>query len=86
MNDYTAFRNACQTILNSPKTNEYARAYALMGVKIANGVVPPYIAGMSVTQEEMIQSQALYILSNIQHWRDPSAKSVRAILKAFTKE
>lgn len=30
--------------------------------------------------------QCLYILNNIQHWRHPSAKNVRVVLKAFVKE
>ena len=29
--------------------------------------------------------QCLYILNNISHWRNPEAKKVRAILKAFSK-
>ena len=30
--------------------------------------------------------QCLYILNNIQHWRNPNAKDVRIVLKAFVKE
>ena len=30
--------------------------------------------------------QCLYILGNISRWRNPEAKKVRAVLKAFSKE
>lgn len=39
---------------------------------------------LSLSGEEL-RVQCLYILNNIQHWRHPSAKDVRATLKAFTK-
>jgi hypothetical protein len=34
---------------------------------------------------EALKVQCLYILNNITHWRHPLAKSVRQVLKDFTK-
>jgi hypothetical protein len=36
-------------------------------------------------QGEALRVQCLYILSNITYWRHPLAKSVRQVLKDFTK-
>lgn len=62
-----AFGECCQRVLRSPKTDGYAKAYAK--------------AGLSMTDREMIRVQALYILSNIEHWRSDDAKMVRTELK-----
>jgi hypothetical protein len=83
----SAFIKACETILASMKTDPYTKSYAEMGIKIAEGYVPAYIAGLhAITQADLIRTQALYILNNIQNWREPEAKQVRLILKAAAKE
>jgi hypothetical protein len=81
-----AFIKACEIILAAMKTDPYAKSYAEMGIKIADGTIPDFIAGMHPSRDEMIRVQALYILNNIQNWREPAAKEVRLILKAAAKE
>ena len=34
---------------------------------------------------ETLRVQCLYILNNISHWRHPLAKSVREVLRTYTK-
>ena len=66
------FYRACQLIVdNSDK-------------KAVNWAVNYAKYGLTVTNEEEAKVQALYILSNIQHWRGEVAKDARALLKAFT--
>lgn len=57
---------ACEMILNS-KANGYAKTYAQHG--------------LSVSTVHEARVQALYILNNIQHWREPEAKDTREALK-----
>lgn len=64
-----AFNECCQRILNCDKANGFAKAYAR--------------AGLRMTDPEEIHVQAMYILSNIQHWHGNDAKLVRATLKQF---
>jgi hypothetical protein len=63
------FDEACQAILDDPKANGYAKAYAKAGLGMVG---------------HACNVQALYILNNIQHWRGPVAKQVRAVLKAIS--
>ncbi len=64
------FDEACQKIISDPKVDGYAKAYAKAGLGM-NGRVQ--------------QVQALYILNNLQYWRHPDAKAVRATLKEIGK-
>ena len=65
------FDDACQIILADPKADPYAQAYANRGI------------GM---EGEMRRVQALYIMSNLEKWRHPQAKEVRALLKDLGKK
>lgn len=67
MHGTLAFYECCSKILLAAKTNEYAKSYAR--------------AGLYLDAKDAIQTQALYILNNIKHWREPQAKMVRAELK-----
>lgn len=60
------FDEACQKIISDPKADGYAKTYAKAGV------------GMTGKEARV---QALYILNNLQYWRHPDAKAVRATLK-----
>ncbi len=64
------FYTACTAILHSPSANGYAKTYAKAG-QLLDG--------------EAARVQALYILSNITHWRAENAKQVRSFLKEFSK-
>ena len=60
------FHEACrQVLLHCP--NEYAKAYAN--------------AGLDLNETREIQTQALYILCNTQHWRGTLARDVKAALR-----
>lgn len=71
--DYQAFRRAATTV-RQEKPNGYAEAYAKAGLQIFAGQLPGDL-----------QSQSLYILSNISHWRHPAAKEIRETLKRLGK-
>lgn len=64
-----SFDEACNQIVASCP-NEYARAYAGAGIGMTG---------------EARRVQALYILSNITHWRGDRAKEVRTALKGYAK-
>lgn len=66
------FDEACTAILDDPKANGYAKAYAK--------------AGLGMTGEAR-RVQAIYILNNLVYWRVPIAKKVRKVLKeaSYTK-
>lgn len=64
------FDEACKLILDDPKSDPYAKTYAKAGI------------GM---EGEMRRVQALYILSNLSHWRNPQAKEIRALLREASK-
>lgn len=64
------FQEACQAILEDPKANPYAKAYAAAGLSFAGQLNPDFQ-----------RTQALYILSNLSHWRAPQTKEVRAALR-----
>lgn len=65
------FHRACRIVIVHCN-NEYARNYAR--------------AGLSLHDARSQQGQALYILSNISHWRGDLAKIVRDNLKRISKE
>ena len=69
----TVFKECCHTILKyrDQKALNYAVNYARYGLSISN--------------VEEAQVQALYILNNITHWRGEEAKAVRQALKEFSK-
>jgi hypothetical protein len=60
------FQEACQAILDDPKANPQALDLA----KLARN-----------EQHDALRVQAMYILSNLSHWRAPEAKEVRATLR-----
>ena len=72
MSSPVSFNVICRTVLVSSKTNEYAKAYAA--------------AGLGMTNPEEIRVQALYLLSNLSHWRGPEAKATKASLKLFANK
>ena len=60
--------------------NEYAKAYAdALDQAAYEGEI--YYG----SREHGLKMQALYILSNITHWRGDTAKAVRAYLKEYAK-
>ena len=70
MSSPVSFNVICRTVLISSKTNEYAKAYAA--------------AGLEMTDREEIRVQALYLLSNLSHWRGPEAKATKDNLKLIS--
>ena len=64
---------ACRLILDECK-NEYAMSYARALEQAAE-----------YGGDEALRVQALYLLSNISHWRGGHSKEVRAFLKEYTK-
>ena len=52
--------------------------------KALNWAVNYARAGLAMSGEDL-RVQCLYVLNNITHWRGEVAKSVRQILKDFTK-
>jgi len=64
------FDEACKIILDDPKADPYAQAYAKRGI------------GMTGQARRV---QALYILSNLERWRSPHGKEVRKVLQEYTK-
>lgn len=61
------FHNACREVINFCP-NEYAKAYAK--------------AGLHMNGSEMAD-QALYILSNLTHWRGDIARKTKAKLREY---
>jgi hypothetical protein len=66
------FLEACNAILRDPKASPYAQTYARAGINL-----------YAAENREAVRIQALYILSNLSHWRSPQAKEVRAVLRKF---
>lgn len=66
------FYDACRAILKDPKADAFAQTYAARGLSL-----DPIHPGHS----DVVRIQALYILSNLKHWRHPDAKLVRATLR-----
>lgn len=64
------FQEACRAILDDPKADPYAKAYAAAGLSFVGQRHPSFQ-----------RAQALYILNNLSHWRAPEAKEVRATLR-----
>jgi hypothetical protein len=60
------FDEACRLIVDDPKADGYAQAYAKRGI------------GM---EGRMRERQALYILANLRGWRHPQGKEVRKVLR-----
>ena len=75
MTKINTFHDACRAVLadadNHKGNMPYARAYAK--------------AGLHITVPDAQRTQALYVLTNLSHWRHADAKAVRAFLKEFTK-
>lgn len=67
-------KNAIRTILEDEKSYKTSLNWAVNYCRHA----------LSQSREEL-KVQCLYILNNITRWRHPSAKDVRATLKAFSK-
>lgn len=66
----TTFHDACKMVyMGCP--NLIAKSYAR--------------AGMTLTTSDAQETQALYILSNINFWRGQDAKNVRQFLRTFAK-
>jgi hypothetical protein len=61
------FHQCCQAVLADPKADTYAKGYARAGL----GIFDPI--GES--------TQAAYIVCNLNHWRGPKAKEVKANLR-----
>jgi hypothetical protein len=68
-------QDAINVILSDVKAYKTSLNYAVGYCKAAR----------TMTEHELAV-QCLYILNNIQHWRNPNAKTVRTVLKAFVKE
>ncbi len=68
-------QDAIEVILSDIKAYKTSLNYAVDYCK----------AALVMTGHELA-IQCLYILNNIQHWRNPNAKDVRIVLKAFVKE
>ena len=62
------FHQCCLAILADPKTDPYAKGYAKRGLSL---------------EAEAWQTQALYILVNLDRWRGETAKEVKAALKVI---
>lgn len=66
------FIAACRTVLTDPRTNAFAKAYAASGITCCRS-------------EAEMRAQALYMLSNLQHWRGETARETKAVLKEFAQ-
>ena len=62
----------CQLVLKAKGTSAYAKAYAEAGLRMVEG-------------GDLVRVQAMYLLSNISHWRGERSKDVRAYLKPLSK-
>jgi hypothetical protein len=60
------FHECCRAVI-AARVNMYATAYAT--------------AGLSLRDDVAVAAQALYILSNLTHWRTPLGAQVRANLR-----
>ena len=71
------FRHACMNILDCQENMavNYAVNRAKQGLALTDN---------STTDEEL-RTRALYILTNITHWRGPVATETRSILKKISK-
>jgi len=74
--EYTSvqyFRHACQNIIDhqDAKAVNWAVNRAKQGLVYTD----------NSTSDEELKTRALYILTNITHWRGPIAKETRSILK-----
>lgn len=67
------FEDCCHAVLNDPKSNAFAKGYAQKGLEMLD-------------DPEKVKSQALYILSNLSHWRGPEAALVKASLKTIAHD
>lgn len=73
-----AFNDACKRVCRAAKSAKpgslihYAATYAS--------------AGRHMTDRREIRVQALYILSNLSHWRGDEARTVKAVFKQFAAE
>jgi hypothetical protein len=65
------FHDACRTVLRSAK-DEYGKSYAN--------------AGLTLSDEEEIRVQCLYILNNLGSWRGEEARNTKEIFKRFSKK
>lgn len=74
------FYECCRRILNSTKTNDYAKAYARSGLSD----LPRLYSGSEL--EEAKRVQCLYLLNNITHWRERGSLAVRLRLKELSKK
>ena len=74
-----SIQQCADIIFADPKSDVAAKAYA--SAIAANRLLadPPSIEGI----ENADRIQALYILSNLSHWRNAEAKRVRASLKVI---
>ena len=70
----TEVKEAIRTILEDKKAYATSLNYAVNYCQIALGQSGRDLA-----------VQCLYILNNISRWRNPEAKKVREVLKAFSK-
>jgi hypothetical protein len=66
----TEFYQACRVVLNEAN-DDYGKAYAY--------------AGLTLTTDEEIQCQCLYILNNLGSWRGETARNTKAIFKKLSK-
>lgn len=71
----TEVKEAIRKILEDKKSYRTSLNYA----------VNYCVAALSQSGHELAV-QCLYILSNISSWRNPEAKRIREVLKAFSKE
>lgn len=71
----TDVQNAVDVILSDKKAYVTSLNYAVNYCRFAKRMTGHDLA-----------VQCLYILNNIQHWRNPQAKNVRTVLKAYVKE
>ena len=67
-------KDAIKVILSDKRSYTTSLNYAVDYCQVA----------LSMTGEDL-RVQCLYILNNIQKWRQPESKQVRETLKAFTK-
>lgn len=62
------FHALCRVVMDQSK-DLYAKNYAR--------------TGLTLTEDEAIRTQALYILSNLNYWRGEIARAVKAELKSL---
>lgn len=74
-----------QRILEASVRNAFHTIIANRHSKALNFAVVYAEAGLGMEGHEL-KVQALYVLSNMTHWRNDDAKRIRKLLKDFTKE